>query len=391
MKKIICVTVVLFAFVLNAFEAKVVITRALNAEEQFAHILPHRPPFFPMLSKVEKNAPFSVYFVFIKPELKEGRAKISGKITLHNADGTKKESVLPVSVFNVKGEKAGVLLLPQSLKVCMEAPPADKYGKYTVALELTDENSGKKAVHQASFEYVEKLEIDPKVKPLEKMTEYYRDPQPQYLFAAFRELMTLQDKQKAKEKRNYNPLPQLSLFYFVLKHNPQYIDAFADMVIKELKGSEQKLGAVVLCALRPEKRKEFPEKLAKGLEKNFSKNPFEIDKAVVPWHLDVLWSEFFVTGKRGSVLKILSAAKLAEKSLNINEFKKIKNPTKADKQRLMNFLTSYAVYWSANSLVKKHELLRYYLECAFERKELSDRFSTALAAKILSEHADLKK
>ncbi|MBR1965871.1 MAG: hypothetical protein IKA22_04600, partial [Lentisphaeria bacterium] len=85
------------------------------------------------------------------------------------------------------------------------------------------------------------------------------------------------------------------------------------------------------------------------------------------------------------------AAKLAENSLNINDFKKIKNPTKTDKQRLMNFLTSYAVYWSANSLIKKHELLRYYLECAFERKELTDKFSASLTAKILSEYANLKK
>ncbi len=391
MKRFICFLSVFFAVALNAFEAKVVITRALNIEDQFAHILPQRPPFFPMLSKVEKNAPFSVYFVCIKPELKDGKAKISGKITLHNADGTKKESVLPAAVFNVKGDKAGVLLLPQILKVRMEAPPADKYGKYTVALELKDENSGRKAVHQAEFEYVEKLEMDPKVKPLDKITEYYRNPQPQYLLAAFRELLKLQDKQKAKEKRAYNPLPQLSLFYFVLKHNPQYVDDFSDMVINDLKGSEQILGAVVLCALHPEKRKEFSEKLSKGLEKNFSNNPFEIDKAMVPWHLDILWSEFFVTGRRESVLKILKAAKLAENSLNINDFKKIKNPTKTDKQRLMNFLTSYAVYWSANSLIKKHELLRYYLECAFERKELTDKFSASLTAKILSEYANLKK
>lgn len=389
----ILLSLICFCFlgVVNAFEAKVIVTRALNIEDQFKNILPARPPFFPMLSKVEKNAPFSVYFVCIGAELKNGKAKVSGKVILNNADGTKKELALREMSFNVKGDKAGVLLLPQSLKVCMEAPPEDAYGKYTVSLELTDANSGKKASHSAAFEYVEKLEIDAKVKALDKITSYYLDPQPQYIFAAFRELMKLQDKQKAKEKRSYNPLPQLSFFYFILKHNPQYVDAFANMVIKELKGSEQKLGAVVLCALQPEKRKEFPVALAKGLEKNFAKNPFEIDKALVPWHLDVLWGEFFVTGKRDSVMRIFEAAKLAENSLNINEFKKIKNPSRSDKQRLLNGLTSYAVYWSANSIAGKHALLRFYLESALVRKEFGNKYSSAFAAKILKGYADLKK
>lgn len=367
----------------NAFEAKVIVTRALNIEDQFENILPARPPFFPSLSKVEKNAPFSVYFMCIGHEVKNGKVKVRGKITLNNADGTKKEIALPEMSFDVKGDKAGVLLLPQSLKVCMEAPPEDTYGKYTVSLELTDVNSGKTAAHRAEFEYVEKLDIDPDVKPLDKITEYYKDPNPQYLFAAFRELLKQQDAQKKKEKKNYNPLPQLSLFYFVLKHNPQYIDMFSEMVIKELKGSEQKLGAVVLCALRPEKRKEFAPDLAAGLEKNFSKNPFEIDKVVLPWHLDVLWSEFFVTGKRDSVLKIFDAARLVEDSLNMNDFKKIKAPTKEDKRRLINFLTSYCVYWSANSLVKKHDLLRFYLECALERNEMPNKYAAGVAAGIL--------
>lgn len=53
MKKLFLFILLTAGINLFAFDAKIVITRALNIEDQFMHILPQRPPFFPILSKIE--------------------------------------------------------------------------------------------------------------------------------------------------------------------------------------------------------------------------------------------------------------------------------------------------------------------------------------------------
>ena len=389
MKKLFLFILLTAGINLFAFDAKIVITRALNIEDQFMHILPQRPPFFPILAKIEPQTPFKVYFLALHPELKNNQASISGKVAFVRPDGKKNELALKPVKFNVSGDKAGVLLLPGAIRGIMDRPPKDPFGKYTVQLELKNDHSGKIIKTSSVFEYVEKIEPDKKTDVLNKLTNYYRAPEPEYILPGFEALIKKQPEQKKKEKKNYNPLPQMALFYHLLKNNPQYVEPFADMVINKMGTDGRNLGATILYFLSPETAAMLPEQFKKHCQKYFKNNPFEVKNPTVPYQLDILWSEFFVTGKKAPLMKIINSTALFANAINVNDFKKIKNPTIQDKRKLFNGLTAFSAVWSIGSLAKQHTLINFYLEAALVRKELKDKFAAASAARILQDR--LKK
>lgn len=391
MKKLFLLLTLCAAVQMYAFEAKIIITRALNIEEQFMHILPQRPPFCPVLAKVEPKTPFKIYFLCLHPEIKDNQAAVSGKVTFIRPDKNTQSIDLKPVKFKVSGDQAGVLLLPGAIKAIMEEPPKDPYGQYTIQLELTDTNSKKTIKTSASFQYLKKIEPQKNANALKKLLNYYREPEAEYILDGFRELIKKQPEQKAKEKKNYNPLPQMALFYYLLKHNPQYIDHFADMVINQMNIDGRNLGATILYFLSPDNAQMLPQQFIEHCKKHFKTNPFEVEKPTLPYHLDILWSEFFVTGKKAPLLKIINAASLFEDAINVKDFQKIKNPTAADKRKLLNGLTAFAANWSANSLASQHQLINYYLEAAIVRKEIKDKFPVAVAVSLLKKQSNEKK
>ncbi len=367
-----------FAADAPGFTARIIATKAVNIGDQFAGILPGRPPFFPQTTKAVCGEPFFVEIVFAGVTVKEGAVSLTGKVTASAPDGKKQVIPLKKCTMKIRGYAAGVCLLPQSLRVNFDFQ--DAKGVHTYELELTDENAKKTAKASAKVEYVSEVPAAPEEEALKKIGNYYRSPCPENILPAFRAYLKKLPAQKQKEKRNFNPLPQLALFYFLLKSNPQCIGPFAEMAAKLPDREGKRLAAVVLNFVSPEAAKKIPAETKKELDRRIPVNPFVFDKASAPWQLDVCWSEFLVCGTRAPVLKVVNALSLVRDGISIEDFKKIPKPTSEDRRKLFNHVTAVAAQWSLRSLGKDHHLIRYYVEAALRRKEIADPIAAAIAA-----------
>ncbi len=370
------------------FSAGIIPTKAANIADQFAGILPGRPPFISKVGKAVCGEPFSIQIIFSGAKIKNGSISLAGKITYTAPDGKKTELPLQNLTMKLSGDTRGVFLLPQNLQVSFDPP--DPKGNYAFELELTDRNAAKTAKASASVEYVEKVDPEPGAKAFEKIGNYYRRPCPEYIIPAFREFLANLPKQKAREKNNYNPLPQLAFFYFLLKENPQCVPAFAGL-FKTLHNEEKYLAAVVLNYVSESSAKALNANQRNAIKKQLPANPFQFEKAVFPWQLDICWAEFFVRGTKAPLMKIVDAMSLANDSVSIADYKKLASPTREDQRKLMNGLTAMAAQWSLGSLAKNHPLIRFYVEAALVRGEVKDPVAGALAAKAVGMQVKLGK
>ena len=365
----------------QGFSAHIIPTKAVNIKDQFVGILPGRPPFIPRTVKAVCGEPFSVQIVFSGAEAKNGSVSLTGKISFTAPNG--KKTVIPMQKFTMKpkGDMRGVFLLPQNLQVSFDPP--DPKGNYTFELALTDCNAEKTATASASVEYVENIPVSPEFENLDKLFDnYYRTPCPQNIVSAFQSYLKRIPAQKQKEKQNFNPLPQLAFFCFVLKDNPQCVPAFAEL-FKKLHNEEKFLAGVVLNFASGSSAKTLDPNQRKAIGKQFPADPFAVGKVAVPWQLDVCWAEFLVRGTKAPVMKVVNALTLAKDSISIADYKKLAKPTREDRRKLMNGLTAMAAQWSLNSLAKTHPLIRYYVEAALVRGEVKDPVAGALAAKAV--------
>lgn len=384
MKKIILAVLTFFAVfaIVSAaeFSVKVIPTKAVNIEDQFRHIMPNRPPFFPEVSRVVCGEPFKVEIVFAGAKVKGGIVKLTGKLVVTDPKGKKDEIVLRAEVGKISGDTAGVFLFPQSLMMIYEAK--DPKGKSLFDVELTDVNSGKTAKASASVEYGEKTAAQSGEKAFEKIVKYYLEPCPENILPAFKEFLSNLPKQKTKEKNNFNPLPQLAFFYFLLKENPQCVPAFTEL-FQSLHNEEKYMAAVVLNFVSDNSAKALTKEQKSAVGRQFPANPFQFEKALMPWQLDVCWAEFFVRGTKEPVMKVVDAMTLTKDALTIADYKKLAKPTPEDRKKLLNGLTVMAAQWSMKSLVEKHPLIRYYVEAALLRGEVKDPFAAALSARAV--------
>lgn len=369
------------------FSVRIMLTKAVNAEDQFAGILPARPPLFPTVGKVVCGEPFEVGVVFMGAKIRRGRIKLEGKIIMTDPAGKKTEIPLSAPIGKVSGDVSGVFLFPQRLVVIYE--PDDPKGVHTFEVELTDAVAKKTVRSSASLEYVEKVDPDPGVKGFEKLAEYYRSPSPEYILPAFREFLANLPKQKEKEGKNFNPLPQLAFFYFLLQLNPQCIEPFTEL-FKTLNGEEKFLAAVVLNFASADSAKSLTQEQRNAIGQQLPSDPFRIGEAVLPWHLDVCWAEFFVRGTRAPVMKVVQALTLSLDSISIEDYKKLGKPTPENQRKLMNGLTAMAANWSLASIAKNNPLVVYYVEAALARGEVKDPAAAALAAKAVGLKIKLK-
>ena len=370
------------------FSAKLMLSKAVNVEDQFAGILPERPPFFPSLGKVAVGEPFRVYIVFNGAKVRNNTVKLKGELELIAPDGKKQVVPLAEQSIPLRGDSAGVFLLPQHLGIFFE--PDDLVGTHKIALKLVDQHAGKTAKDSASVELTKTLPpAASDEEALKKVSAYYRSPCPENILPAFRAYLKKIPAQQKREKNYFNPFPQLALFCFLLQENPQMVKPFADMVAKRTDEGEKYYGYFVLNFVSPKAAEYIPAELKKRFGR-IKKNPFVVDQVREAWQLDVCWVEFMVRGTREPVMKILNALSLVHEGITVEEYKKIANPTQEDQRKLMNGLVVDAAQWSIQSIAKQHPLLRFYIEAILKRQELKDPFAMALAAKAIGMEVRIK-
>lgn len=365
---------------LAAFDGKIVCTKARNIQDQWTGILPGRPPVMPLCLQVVRQEPFSVNVFFSNPAIKAGKVHVTGTLKMQNPAGkTTFETPLKPQIFSCKNTKS-IFLFPDYILVSFDPP--DTVGEYVFTAELKDENTGTAFTAKASIRLEEKVSFRLDKKPLASLKNYYRNPVPQNILPAFNDFLKTLPAFKKKQGKNFNPLPGLSLFFFLLQENPQLHSDFAKLVDELQNPEEQFLGVIILHELG-EKTFSLLSKKAQSRWNPRLTGTFRITKITAPCQLDVLWSEFFATGKKVPLARIVGEVKKIQGNISLDNYKKLKQPTKKDRESLMRFLNGLAASWSLGSNAKQHQLVAFYLEAMLSRKEINDPFTNAVIARKL--------
>lgn len=370
-----------------AFDGNVLCTKAENVSDQWTGILPGRPPFIPSCQQVVKKEPFDIRVFFSNPSIKDGMVKVGAKLAIVDPSGKViYEKKLKNQEFKCQNSKSVFLF---SDYIGMSFDPPDKFGKYTYNVELQDLNSGKAAKTMTSIELKDKTSLKVSDNLQKAITDFYHKPDAQNIIPSFLWFVDQIPDMKKKQKRNFNPLSMAAAYYFMLRRNPQLHAEFAKTV-NGLKGSDAlKCGVIIQHELGPKAFELLSEK-NRGLWDNRMAGIFNIKEPQAPWQLDVLWSEFLITGKKAPLVKIVNAIGKMDNNLSIESYKAKKQPSKEDRASLMRYLTGMSALWSVGSNAKQHRLAGFYLEGMLCRNEIKDPATAAKIAKILSEIPQFK-
>lgn len=365
-----------------AIDGNVICTKAINIHDQWNGILPGCSPVIPGCEQVVREELFTVNVLFVSPSIKHGRICVSGKLRLTDSSGKEKFSIpLEKQAFACENPDS-VFLFPNFLLASFDPP--DALGEYTFSAVLKDENSGKTKTVSSVVKLVDKCAYKVDDDPMKAMNTFYSQPASQNIIPAFQDLLKKLPDVRQKQGNAFNPVSMLGLFYYALKNNPQLWKEFARYA-NALDNDESRcyaaaimheLGDNAFAMLSEQTRKAWNPKMA-GM--------FNIGNDIIaPWQLDLLWSEFFVTGRREPVMRIANEIAKMKGNISLEDFKKIQNPTDNDRKSMMTYLVGMAANWSLNSNAGQHMLVAEYIECALERNEFRDDFVKASVNRILA-------
>lgn len=376
---------------LFAWEPFMALTLQTNVADQVKFVMPNRHLHFSAVSKVEQDQLFQMEIAFITRNKAVNGKKFTGFVTVFTPDGKRRVvlSERPVGSIPVGGQ--GVFT--SDLKCRIGFDHEEKPGVYRFELTLKDDAGNVKTITR-EIELVKSI-VDNSPMDEKSFNEfihfYYRDPKPGKFFAAWDfYLKTAVVKQQKKEGSNFNPSAGLLGFCEILKLNPQFHDEFAAMCGKA--EVENHLYYAYICAgLGGDFMKKYEKVIhpdIKILVKRLGgQDPFVIDEVTAPYHLDMLWVKFTVTGSFEPV-RLLCRELRQRPFMEIEEAKAKrasgKGLTPEEQQRLMNRIMQIAAWWSLESNIKQGDLLaEFYLETIVSRKLYTDELEAQLIVTIL--------
>ena len=373
-KTILCLFCSALFWSAGAVECIVLPSFARNVDDQFVHILPNRPPMIPLVKEVAANETFTVNVLFRNFRSEYDHADVFYRLVLKKPDG--KEQVLCADLPGVPGIRkppgSDVYLAGRLARFAFTGE--DQPGKYRFIATADDRIAKKQAAAEATVEYVRGRKAAPPLteKELDRfLMNDYLHPEPARLMDMIG-LLLKQDMNLRKTKKNYSPLPMLYGFTVILRDNPELTGAFASCI--SAAPPEQRGYAIpVFDLLGKDALEKAGNKLAPDLRKAVSdfdpkKNPLRFASPETPVQLDMLWWDFFLTGKFEPILKIAAALELGKDGITPQAYKQLgAGATPADRLRLRNKIMELAAGWSLMSNARTHRLVFYYLEALAKR------------------------
>lgn len=394
LKKLLLITVLqMTAFALFALDVNLIPSLGVNLFDQVTKV----PSAFGLtvssVRQVVRQQPFHVYFSLGKRDAADRDLKYNGVLVLIKPDG-KREKITETVFFDIPKGRKGVFISPVDMVMIFEKN--DTAGIYFFELTISDsENPVKKETFSASVELLDRRE-----KSSAKLTQkefskffskYYQNPQPDNLLPALRFFLDEGiDLMRKKKGSKFDPRHILHGFAVAFKLNPQLWRELAEMTV----GSPDKdhlYYALIFAGIGKEavmQNKEIIEPLVQVQIGQFAgKNPLDFQECSHPVHLDMLWMEFFVTGKFSPIENI--ARELRKRDiLSLNDAKKIRESKRAftdeEKLRLRNFMLGLSAHWSLRANIRQgNQLVAWYLTGMVQRKECADASAEALIINIL--------
>ena len=390
MKRLSIILTLLSALCLFGYDLMVYPTLMVNLTDQIKFVMPNRGLQITTVSKVERQQPFSLNIAIGLKKPLERELKLIGDVVLTSPDGKQNTVLKDKELFVLPAGAKGVIFSGSFLSVSFDPP--DKNGKYQFSVTLKDA-AGKVKKQSAEVELVDSItnfdmmdfkEFD------QLLTYYYRNPQPGRLLAALNYFLSEGVIKLRSKGKKANALPVLWCFAKIFQHNPQFFDELAKMSGKD-KPRDQYL-AILFYNIGKEFTGSYKAQINPHILKQISRyrKPImsETDEIRFPQQLDLLWGEFFATGKFAPIKRIASALQ-KKPELSIQEAKAItasgKKLTKAQEQLLINNVTKNAAVWSLNSNIRRggQLLAGFYLETIYARKLYPDEQAAFFISGIL--------
>lgn len=386
LKRCFTVAALLMCVLSFALEGKLFFTLAPNVSDEFAHIMPYRPPNIPNVTRCVRNQPVDLVLVLAKPAVgKDGKVLVEVESAVatepdgksHELVETGKPRVALQGIKKNARDFSGVMLANFGMRVIFE--DVDPLGKNQLRVRLRDRGDDSTLELTAEIEAVEALSGAPE-KPMtaEEMskfiTEYYQSPDPAKIPAAFAAFLRFDEEASGKKKRAYDPLMWLCGFAELYRLNPQLRPVLA-------KGAagysdiQKKYVAMILAesGANEDDVKDADPELKALFAQVKGKKPLSFDKVVHPAQLDALWTQFMVTGKVEPIRRLVGELRKRDDVMTLDEAKKLGRKPDADEmKKIMNGIVGRAAEWSLASNSKQHKLVGYYLEAMLIRKEFPD-------------------
>ena len=399
MKKINIIFLFLFAFAISdifAVECRINTTLLYDYNDQWHNIPEGRPPFLPVVKSVVKKQYFDVHVFLWKFKTADNKADCTYKIKIIKPDGKIYYSSKELVAYKGKFAGTSVLKTPGKLQICFEAK--DPLGKYQIETVVYDKIAKTQASAKCLIElkampekYAHlKIGFDKKNKP-ELATNYYRNPQPEKLIPFFLGLCQLQEDlvkaQKYDKKKRHACNLMMAFCYYTFKNNKYLIPSLIRAV--EPYGIFYKRNLVFLLhnlnMLDEKLYKELGDQAQKFAAKlKQASNPFEFGKVRYSEQEDILWAQFFATGKYLPIKKLAEVMTQLSSNMSIKRYKSLKTKTVKDKKQLYEWIIALAARWSLQSNAIQHNLVFYYCETLYMR-DIKNRFLKACLDGILQQ------
>ncbi|MCI5779492.1 MAG: hypothetical protein MR051_06740 [Lentisphaeria bacterium] len=376
-----------------AYDVNFFPTLAVNTADQVRFVMPERGIGLSRVRRVERNQPFTLSISIRLREQTDRPLKLIGTIAAKKPDGTAGTGVPETELFDLPAGAKGVFFAKIEVRGVFE--PSDPTGDWEWTLTLRDAGDPAGTVRTATAG-IQLADSISDARPMDRaelnrfLTNYYRNPRPERLMAALKFFLGDGDAELRKRK-NFNPNPVIHGLAEAFRLNPQFHDDLA-AATAGLTERQQLFMALIFAELGKDAvmaQKEVIDPQVQVMIGQFAgKNPLAFSEVKNPVHLDMLWMEFFITGKFEPVRRLAAELRkrpgisLADGTAKI----KAKQPlTPEEKRQMGEQLIQFSADWSLTFHLRQgHRLAGFYLETIFRRKLLPDPYVLGRLVGILT-------
>lgn len=375
MKKInLLFLTILLSFQSFAIEGLLIQTIDYSFQDKWHRTVSSSTPMISIAEHVCKKQYFYVTAIASDYALNaEGSANVTYSIFITKPNGAAyaQQKELPLIQGNVSNA-SNLQMSNNVLKICFEN--ADDFGKYTIAIEITDHVSGEKKKLQSTLNLVDLPTYKgTKVKNDEAfsnwISNYYKQPKPEealayYLYYAKSEL--------SDNESSFWPV--FSIFMEIAKNNSFLLPQITDCYVKQ--DLKTKIYLLYLLRYSGIGTADFYEQLEGDEKKTYLKLKDSPDKDFYgeitnPTQLDMLWGTFNASGSYEPILKLIQTLDYEKYQGALDNFKKSQQ-TEEDRNLALKNAIYNSLVWSMKSNARQHELVKAYLVWAIENEALSE-------------------
>ncbi|BBM86872.1 hypothetical protein [Candidatus Uabimicrobium amorphum] len=265
--------------------------------------------------------------------------------------------------YKEKVANKNILLMSRSL-IKMAFKEKDPVGEYTIKIHARDHVAKKDCVLTKKVTLREwELGNEPKdVKEYESfMFKYYDSPSPNKAIKAYVEYTSLIDQHQQINAAG------IYFFYKIFQNNTYLADHLYRLAKKSNKQVKIKAAFILQLMGKKKEAASLLEEKDKTLLKLFVlPDPYE---EITPTGLDMLWCDFFATGRIEPIKKLVEALKYADYAGSIEKFS-VSKKTEEDRMNAIKEATFRAANWSLTSNCQQHTLVRNYCLYIIQNEKL---------------------